>query len=169
MVQTADNETSKSMMVRCAVRTGNNYVSPMMSLDDNNVVVASLALNKPDNDKEEQPNGGIAASKVVTQSIRLKAASDTLRVYTSENKATNDDIEVWYRTAVNRDIETKGWTKMEPVASQVAFDNDTFTEHERRVEGIPEFDEFQLKIVLKGTNSARRPALKELRAIAVAG
>lgn len=169
LVQTADNETSKSMMVRCAVKTGNNYVSPMMSLDDNNVVVASLALNKPENDKEEQPEGGIAASKVVTQTIRLKAASDTLRVYTSENKATNDDIEVWYRTSVNRDIETKGWTKMEPVASQVAFDNDTFTEHERRVEGIPEFDEFQLKIVLKGTNSARRPALKELRAIAVAG
>ena len=133
------------------------------------MVVASYALNKPENDAETTVDGGKVASKIVTQTIRLKTASDSLRILTSENKQALDDIEVYYRATLTRDIETKGWTKVVPTNTVTSYDNESFIEHERRVDGIPEFDEFQIKVVLKGTNSARRPALKELRAIALAG
>lgn len=162
LVQTDLNETSKSMVFRAAVKTSNEYVSPVLKLDDNHAVVASLALNKPDDSNE-------AASQIITQTIRLKTQSDSLRVFTTENKLATDDIEVFYRTAINRDIEDKSWTKIEPVSVAVSYDTETFTEHERRVDGIVEFDEFQIRVVFKGNNSVRRPALKELRAIAVAG
>lgn len=169
LVQTDVNETSKSMKIRAAIKTANDYVSPVMKLEDNAVVVASYALNKPENDAETTVDGGKVASKIVTQTIRLKTASDSLRILTSENKQALDDIEVYYRATLTRDIETKGWTKVVPTNTVTSYDNESFIEHERRVDGIPEFDEFQIKVVLKGTNSARRPALKELRAIALAG
>lgn len=162
LVQTSKNETSKSMMFRCAAKTTNDYVSPVLKLDENHVVVASLALNKPDNVED-------VSSKIITQTIRLKTQSDSLRIFTTENKLASDDIEVYYRTAINRDIEDKIWTKIDPLANSISYDSETFIEHERRVDGIVEFDEFQIMVVFRGTNSVRRPALKELRAIAVAG
>jgi hypothetical protein len=171
LVQTSDNETSKSMRIRAAIKTANDYVSPVLSLNENSVIVASLALNKPSADNENAPNmeDGKVASKIVTQVIRLKTNADSLRIFTTENKLEADDIEVYYRTAINRDLETKTWTKVAPLNVAVSYGNETFIEHERRVDGLPEFDEFQIKIVLKGRNSVRRPSVKELRAIAVAG
>lgn len=169
LVQTDVNETSKSLVIRSAVQTGNDFVSPVMKLDENHVIVASLALNKPENDNENSINEGKISSKIITKVIRLKTVSDSLRIFTSENKQASDDIEVYYRTSRNRDIENMTWEKLEPINSANSFDNETFIEHERRADGIAEFNEFQIKVVLKGTNSVRRPALKELRAIAVAG
>ena len=106
---------------------------------------------------------------MITQVIRLKTPSDSLRIFTTENKQEIDDIQVYYRTAINRDLEERAWVLLEPINSVASVDNQTFIEHERRVEYIPEFDEFQIKIVFRGRNSIRRPAVKELRAIAVAG
>lgn len=168
LVQSEQNETTKTMTFRAAVKTANDYVSPVIALEDNSVVVSSLALNKPESDGEDNAKNGKVSSKILTKVIRLKTPADSLRILTSENKLAIDDIEVYYRTTLNRDIEERGWIKIDPVASQVSYDLDTFIEHERKTDELPEFDEFQLKIVFKGTNSVRRPALKDLRAIAVA-
>ena len=171
LVQTALNETSKSMKFRAAVTTVNDYVCPVFSLEGNSAIVSSLALNKPATDLEYNAvmDAGNVSSKVITQVIRLKTAADSIRIYTSECKMESDDIQVYYRTAINRDLDEKTWTVLAPETSAISYDNETYIEHERRIDGLPEFDEFQIKIVLKGTNSVRRPSLKELRAIAVAG
>ena len=165
LVQSVENETAKSVTITAAAKTNNDYHSPTLSLNDNSLIVASLMLNKPQNDA----NGSAIASKIVTQTVRLKTASDTLRILTSENKATLDDIQVYYRTTANRDIEERGWTKVEALKTVTNPDTEGFIEHERRVEHIAAFDEFQIMIAFQGTNSCRRPALKELRVIAVAG
>lgn len=165
LVQSVENETAKSVTITAAAKTNNDYHSPTLSLNDNSLIVASLMLNKPQNDND----GAAIASKIVTQTVRLKTASDTLRILTSENKATLDDIQVYYRTTANRDIEERSWTKVEALKTVTNPDTEGFIEHERRVEHIAAFDEFQIMIAFQGTNSCRRPALKELRVIAVAG
>ena len=43
-----------------------------------------------------------------------------------------------------------------------------FKEYKYSVKDIPEFTAFQIKIVMKGTNSALAPRIKDLRGIALA-
>jgi Domain of unknown function (DUF4815) len=171
LVQLSENETAKSIKIRTALTTANEYVCPVLSLKGNSVIVASLALNKPLTDTETSSSIelGNAASKLITQTIRLKTPADSLRIFTTESKLAADDIEVYYRTSVNRDIETKSWTKLSATNTSISYDITSHIEHERKIDALPEFDEFQIKIVLKGTDSVRRPSIKELRAIAVAG
>ena len=47
-------------------------------------------------------------------------------------------------------------------------DDATFKEYKYSASGINEFTTFQLKIVLKGTNSAYPPILKDMRGVALA-
>ena len=49
-----------------------------------------------------------------------------------------------------------------------AQDDETFREYKYSASGLNEFNTFQLKIVMKGTNSAYPPIVKDMRGIALA-
>lgn len=169
LVQITDNEsTTKSMKVNAYLKTSNDAVAPVIELANNGVNVSSLALNKPDVEDEDLAAGGSVNSKAITQLIKLTSLSNSIRVYTAENKQEKDGIEVWVRFASDRDIESKNWVRMEPKNFAVQADLETFVEHERSLDGLPAFDEYQIKIVFKGTDSTRHPSINELRAITVA-
>lgn len=170
LVQLGVNETTKSLKFRAAAATNNEYLSPVIRNGTNSAVVASLCLNKPtvENETAADQAAGEVSSKMLTQVITLKTPASSLRVYTTESKQDLTDIEIYFRTAINKDIETKTWTLLAPVASLISATNDQYIEHERQIDNLVEFDEFQIKVLFKGTNSVRFPSLKELRTIAVA-
>jgi hypothetical protein len=169
LVQIAENEsTRKSVTITATRSTASDAVCPVMYLNKNAVTVSSLALDKPEVNAEDLPNGGSTNCKGVSQIIRLQTMSNSLRIYTAENKQENGAIEIWVRTAADREIESKAWQMLEPTNSVLQLDSQTYVEHERIADNLPEFDEYQIKVVFKGTNSVKYPSLNELRAISVA-
>lgn len=169
LIQIPDNETNvKSATVNVRMSTLIDTVSPVISLGSNAITVSSIALNKPENDDEDSATGGSVNSKAVTQVIRLTTLSNSIRVYTAENKKEKDGIEVWVRTTSDRTIEERTWQKLVPEKVATQADMTTFIEHERVLEDVPEFDEYQIKIVFKGTDTTHYPAINDLRVITVA-
>jgi len=49
-----------------------------------------------------------------------------------------------------------------------AEDNETFREYKYSATGLNEFTAFQIKIVMKGTNSSYPPVIRDMRGIALA-
>ena len=169
LVHIPENEaTSKSMKVRATLKTYVDTISPVIELNNNGVNISSLALNKPTQDDEDLANGGSVNSKAVTQVIRLTTLSNSIRIYTSENKQEKEGIEVWVRTASDRAIEDKTWQRIDPTAVAIQADTTTYIEHERILDNVPDFDEYQIKILFKGTDTTKYPSINELRAISVA-
>ena len=169
VLQQPENElTDKSVTVDVRLKSTNSYLSPVLTKSGSSFAVSSLNLNFPTTVNETDPQTGNVTSKVETQIIKLKTPAASLRIYTSESKQEKEGIEVYYRTTLNRDLEEKTWIKVDPVANALTVDVDQFIEHERIVDTIADFNEFQVKIIFRGTDSVRHPAVKELRAIAVA-
>jgi hypothetical protein len=85
-------------------------------------------------------------------------------------------VEVYYRaTSSNevRDIKDLNWIPFngngsEDIAVAPAESNNEFKEYKYSVKGTTEFTAMQIKIAMKGTNSAHAPRIKDLRGIALA-
>ena len=86
-------------------------------------------------------------------------------------------MEVYYRTTGpeddSRTLETVSWTPFNTAGEEdslvtPAEDDTTFQEYQYTVSDLPEFTAFQLKIVMKGTNSSYPPVIRDLRSIALA-
>jgi hypothetical protein len=83
---------------------------------------------------------------------------------------------MYYRTTSSeevRDIKDLNWTPFNSNGSEdttvtPAETANEFKEYKYSVSGTPEFSAFQIKIVMKGTNSALAPRIKDLRGIALA-
>lgn len=171
LVQSPENELAgSSINIKVKSTTSSNMVSPIVSLNNNNVLVSSLALNKPtdliEQNADETKNNG--NSKLITQIIRLTDPANSLRIFTTENKLAADDIRVFYRVASSNDIEEVDWAELQAKATVTQADTETYIEHERAIDNLPEFTTYQVKIVLLGNNSCRHPSINELRVIAVA-
>ena len=87
-----------------------------------------------------------------------------------------DRVEVYFRTTSSeevRDVKDLNWTPFngngsEDTAVTPAERANEFKEYKYSVKDIPEFTAFQIKIVMKTTNSALAPRIKDMRGIALA-
>lgn len=170
LVQSPENENAgSSMKFTLEARTTSGTASPYVSLGNNQVIVSSLSLNKPETLIENFPEEGLntASSKVVSQVINLQDPATSLVVYTVENKMEEDDIKVYYRTTAYDDLTKFEWLEMVPEQNATQGDTDSYVEIKRQVDGLTEFTSYQVKIVFQGKNSCRHPSVKELRVVAV--
>ena len=70
-----------------------------------------------------------------------------------------------------KDIAKKDrkWEKLEEDTTVTPASNDTqFSEYKFTASGLTGFDAFQIKIVMKGSNQAFPPRIKDMRGIALA-
>ena len=72
-----------------------------------------------------------------------------------------------------RDIKDLSWTPFNGDGSEdttvaPAESNNQFKEYKYSASALPEFTAFQIKIVMKATNSAHAPRIKDLRGLALA-
>ena len=171
LIQIAENESSqKSVKINVRSMTTDDAVCPVIDLRNTEFVVHSLNLNKPEVSTEHLALSidGNASSKSETQVIKLETMSTSIRVFTTENKSEQDGLEIWFRSTDTNDIESRNWTLLVPEKNAIQIDTTTFVEIARHLDEIVPFNEYQLKLVFKGTNSARYPSITELRVITVA-
>ena len=187
MVASAINETnemsgSKSLFVTCTLTTSNTKVSPVIDTQRMSMVAVQNRLNSatsantPDFVNDEAPVGTSSAAVYCTRSVVLDNESTALDVRLTQNVRASSEVEVYYRVTGAeevRDIKDLGWIPFngdgsEDIDVTPADADNIYKEYKYSATGINTFTAFQIKIVLKGTNSAYPPIVRDLRGIALA-
>ena len=124
--------------------------------------------------------GGSHAAKFMANPVLLFTPATSIKVLVDAINSTYTDFEVWYRTnTIGRDDDyptSLQWYKFStssipPNSSNyddMPRDNDraTYREYVFNQQDLPEFNVYQIKIVMKSTNSTYVPQFKNLRTIA---
>ena len=183
----------KSLTLQCFLSTEDTKVSPMIDLDRVNMItimdrlnskVSNYATDRRVNSLDSDPSAAIYLSKIVN----LEKAADGLKVMFDAYRHSTNDIRVMYRVfridappqyqlfelfpgfdnldnlgRVIDPAKSNGKPDRRILSSTTAAD---YKEYEFNVKNLPQFNGFQIKIVMSGTNFAYVPKIRDLRAIA---
>ena len=180
--QTNEMSGQKSLFVQLVMQTTNTKLSPVLDLQRTSAFTIQNRLNSPTTSNtpsfvnDEQSTGSSTAAIYCTRPITLENPSTAFDVRLTQNVRSTSDVEVYFRATSAeevRNIDELNWTPFntdgsEDVTVTPAEDAGTFKEYKYTVSDITEFTAFQIKIVMKGTNSAYPPVIKDLRGIALA-
>ena len=186
MVASAINETNemtgnKSLFVTLSLTTTNTKVSPVIDLQRVSAFTIQNRLNDPQvsdvNYVADTTNVGTSSAAVyLTRPVVLENTSTALDIRLTQNVRATSNVEVYYRTTSSeevRNIDDLSWIPFNTDGSEdttvtPAEDNNTYKEYKYSATGINDFTAFQIKIVMKGTNSAYPPIIRDMRGIALA-
>ena len=185
----ADNEIAvgaKSLDIQASMISRNDFISPMIDLQrcsmtlvnnliDNQDSATSVGFNIPLNFvNETNPSSGSQGAKHITKAITLQASAVGLKVCLTAHRPSAADFKVYFRTseAGGEDINKKPFTLVEKEQQIPSDENPTVYRQYNYLIGGPggnlqAFTQFQLKVVMTSTNSAKVPILRDLRAIAL--
>ena len=112
----------------------------------------------------------------MTKKVALENPATALDVRLTSNVRADAEVEVYFRTTSSeevRDVKDLNWTPFNTAGEEdttvtPAETANEFKEYKYSASGIADFTAFQIKIVMKGTNSAHAPRVKDLRGIALA-
>jgi hypothetical protein len=123
--------------------------------------------------QETQPQFGTSAAKHTTTVITLEEPAVGLKILLSANRPSAAGIDVYYRTGTSDDVlDEIGWIYLPEDGNNPSDEDRTvFRQYEYLAGGIggflDTFTQFQVKIVMRATNSSKYPIIRDLRAIAL--
>ena len=190
LIANAENETTylsgqKSFDLAVTMTSNDRYVSPVLDMQraalicisnqiDKQSASASNGYNVPLNYvAETASSGGTHASKHISRTITLAQDAVGLKVLLSANKPEQAGWDVYYRVAGgDANLKDITWTLVSPETPLISDANkERFREYSYLIGGstgdLDAFVQFQLKIVMNSTNSAKVPVFRDLRAIAL--
>jgi hypothetical protein len=136
----------------------------------------STSGNTPNFVADTASSGTSSAAVYCTRPIVLENSSTALDVRLTQNIRSSSSVKVFYKitnaTEV-RNINELSWIPFntdgnEDVTVTPAENDNTFKEYKYSVSNLNEFTAFQIKIVMKGSNSSYPPIIRDLRGIALA-
>lgn len=183
----------KSAIIQMNLTTTDSKVSPVIDMQRAGLTMIGNMIDKQDSAAtdgfnkplvyipETSKNAGSALSKHVTKPVTLEEAATGLKVILAANKPPEASFDLYYKTAeAEADIVDNNWVK---ATADNVLPSDTnqniFREYRYTIGGfgdtnnlngadMADFRQFQLKIVMHSTNSAKVPVIRDLRAIALA-
>jgi len=180
--------SAKSFDYQIKLISSNPNLSPVVDLGRSNVICIHNQVDSPTNSNttgflaETDPDGGSAAAKYITREVTLENPSTALEVRLAANVFPTSEIEV-FRKVRSPDDDTP----MDQIPYVEMTQSNTLQNSEERSQSpyneayrtnffdfnygetnIPEFSSFKIKIVMKGTNPAYPPRVKDMRTIALA-
>ena len=168
----------KSFELEMLLSTTDENVSPMVDLDTTNIVAISNLINDPkvDYDIDSRVNvPGFDPNSAIyeTKRINLEFTSNSVFVQLDGHRMGESQIRVFYRLFRNEENET-GQTYI-PFNGNGLSDNtvnpnkleNRFSEYKYTAENTPQFNGFQIKIVMTSPDQSEAPRIKNLRAIAL--
>ena len=179
----------QSTKITALFKTENDEVSPVIDLQeaqlltfnnliDNPHVSSSTGFNVPltfvaDSDAVE----GSALAAHITKPVKLVNGATGIKVLFGGHREVGADFDLYFRTTrtgTDSDIYEHPFT-LQTVDNEIPNDTnkEMFHEYQYTIGGdfakdLPEFDQYQLKLVMRSTNSSNVPRIKDLRTIAVA-
>ena len=114
-------------------------------------------------------NSGSVTSKYVTKKINLARPSEMLRIMMAAQIPNDADIEIYYKTgqSVDTDFISSRYYRAAPTSGYVKSDSQ-WTDLSFDVENLEPFTSLIVKIVMRSTNIAKVPRIKDFRTIACA-
>jgi hypothetical protein len=121
--------------------------------------------------------GASALARHITKVVTLREKATSMRVYVDAFRPSTTEFSVWYRTAIANDqtpigeVEWSQFSKDQTTANRSNYsdmatnDNYEFKEYYFTKFDLPEFDQFQVKIVMNSPTSYKVPMFKNLRII----
>ena len=186
-VMSQPNETTrmsgaKSFYVVIEMSTTNTKLSPIIDLARNSVFCIANRLNSPTSSNtpsyvaETNASDTSNASKYITKPVVLVNNSTALDIRLTQAVRDSSEVEVYYRTTSAdevRNISDINWTAFNGDGSSdktvtKSEADDDFREYQYSASNVNTFTAFQIKIVLKGTNSSYPPIVRDMRGIALA-
>ena len=181
--ETNEMNSSKSFVTIMTMTTANTKVSPILDLARSSLIAIMNKLNSPtasnttDFVADTAATGGSSAASYITRTASITNPATAFDIRIDANVRGSSEMEVYYRTTGpeddSRTLDTVSWTPFNTAGEEDALvtpaeDDTTFQEYQYTASDLPEFTAFQLKIVMKGTNSAYPPVIRDLRSIALA-
>ena len=186
-VMSGPNETTrmagqKSFYTIMKLSTTNNKLSPVIDLDRSSAFCVANRLNNPTSGNtpnyvpETTAKGSSTASQYITKPVTLINNSTALDIRLTQVIRDSSKVEVYFRTTSADEVRTIGdidWTPfnaggVEDNSVSKSKDDFDFREYQYSQEQLNAFTAFQIKIVLKGTNTSYPPILRDMRGIALA-
>ena len=183
----------KSFTLQTTLSTDDPKVSPMIDLDRVNMITIMDRLNskvtdyssdRRVNSVDQDPSAAIYLSKIVN----LEKSADGLKVMFDAYRHSTNDIRVMYRIFRidappqyqlfelfpgfpnlddNGNVIDSAKNNAQPDRRILASSTEAdYKEYEFNAKNLPQFNGFQIKIVMTGTNFAYVPKIRDLRAIA---
>lgn len=155
--------------------TSSDYVSPVIDMQRTSI---STIHNRIDNNNalssvaETNARGGTTLAKHLTRPVTLAEKAKGLKIMLAANKPSACSFDVYFRTNSGGRLLDQDYTLIAPEVPMPSDDNPTIYRDYRYLPGgiagnLNDFDQFQIKIVMKSTNSAKVTTFGDLRAIAL--
>ena len=180
--------TTKSLDFRVNLATLDSNVAPMIdtqrmsaTLCDNVIDFQDSALGRPNFNtplvfgSEDSAVGGSSAARHFTRIVELEEDAVGLKILLSANRPNEADFQIFFRTATSdEDIRTKNFT-LAPAENVIpsSQSREVFKQYTYLIGGeggnlISAFTKYQIKIIMRSTNQAKVPLIRDLRIIALA-
>ena len=179
---------NKSLTYKVDLQTASLFVAPVVDLQRasitavNNLVDQQVASGSGGNIPiayiaETNPTGGSHLSKHLTQPVALDESAVGLKILIGANRPSTASFDVYYRTNAS-DTAAAGSLLdssyvLATLETEMPSDENpnAFREYRYLVGGddgtMNAFSQFQVKIVLKSSNTSRPPVIQDLRIIAL--
>ena len=165
--------------VKTVLSTIDPYVSPFIRLQNSGLVSFTHFMNNPsslnlgsDYVDELSVNVGSAHCRYITKPVGIINPAKSIKVRFAANCVQGNFIDVYYRTVgvgENAEIASKTWTVLPILSTFINTpDEQTLFDYNYEVSNLAEFKQYQIKIVIRGENSAQAPYIKDLRILSLA-
>jgi hypothetical protein len=165
-----------SSYIKLDLKSGNNFVSPVIDLQRCSLTLINNCIDDPDvtapligSTSDLDPYEGAAISKHITTPITTAQSSVGMQIKLGANVPNQAAYEVYYRVATEgENILDKAFVLQAP-DSPIPKEDDPTVYHETeflvggKTGNLPDFYKAQIKIVMKSTNSSAVPKFRDLR------
>ena len=191
--ETNEISGNKSLEMSIAFTSNNSNVSPVIDLDRRSFIAIANRLNNIDSSSDvfpttdfvasTEPDGDQNSAIYLTKAVTLEQAASAIRVVFSAHKQNTSEIKVMFktlRTSDSSDFDDIGYEFFNTDGSPDStvpnslvkedFQEYVFTagvNDDGIGEPLDDFIQFQIKIVMQGTDASKPVRIKDLRAIAL--
>ena len=179
----------RSAEITATMTTSSNFVSPVLIMDAFGLVAENHLIDNQDSDasavsplnnpitwvNETDPRSGSHFSKHIGRPVTLEQPAVGLKVIIGANRPNLANFDLYFRTVEagsESNIQDQAYIKADQETIVQTDENpNIFRDYEYTIGGlggdlIP-FTTFQLKIVMRSSNSSKVPTFRDIRAIAL--
>jgi len=184
--ETANLNGADSLDLNIQLSTTNENVSPIIDTERTSIITVANRVDKIDSAADigtahtyvpsTEAEGDNNPAVYMTRKISLEVPATALRTMLAASIQSSSGIEVYYktlRTDTNTNFDDIGWvpyntTGAANVVPSTSKDETDFKDRLYTVDNLSEFIAFAVKIVMKSSNSAQVPLIKDFRTISLA-
>lgn len=150
---------------------GKSNLSPVIDLQRTDVITTSNRIRGSENTNSLLPIGDTSKATYITKLIKLERNATSLKVMFDAFVPVSGKVDIYYKaisTSSDINIDTVPYTKFDYTLSKIPNPDNTYTfkEYEYNVENL-DFGAFLVKIVMRSSNQATVPQIKNFRVIAL--